>query len=133
MQLTYFIVKASQKGIMGHDFTQLVQVVTLFLLITCVVGVLARGATKAAVVRSVSLDDYLISISLVGSWNLAELGPSDDVQLFAIGQSVAVFVQTTNGFGSPLKASTPSQLETDLKVNASPLSCTNPLVLTFYS
>ncbi len=67
MQLTTFIVKASQKRTMNDNFTQLVQVVTLFLLVTCVIGVLARGATKAAVVRSASLDDYLISISLVGS------------------------------------------------------------------
>ena len=61
------------------------------------------------------------------------LSSSDDVQLFAIGQSVAVFVQTTNGFGIPLKASTPSQLETDLKVAASSLSFIDFLLLTLYS
>lgn len=52
---------------MGDDYTQVIQVVVWFLLITCVIGVTARGATKAAVVRSISLDDYLISISLVSS------------------------------------------------------------------
>ena len=52
---------------MGDDYTPVIQVIVLFLLITCIIGFTARGATKAAVVRSISLDDYLVSISLVSS------------------------------------------------------------------
>lgn len=51
----------------GHGST--VQVLTWFLIITAILGVGARGLTKAIIVRSVSLDDYLITVSLVCSWS----------------------------------------------------------------
>ena len=46
-----------------------VRVLTWFLVVTSILGVGARGLTKAVIVRSVSLDDYLITISLVCSWS----------------------------------------------------------------
>lgn len=45
-----------------------VQVLTWFLAVTAILGVGARGLTKAIIVRSVSLDDYLITVALVCSW-----------------------------------------------------------------
>ena len=42
-----------------------VQILTWFLVVTSILGVGARGLTKAVTVRSVSLDDYLIAVSLV--------------------------------------------------------------------
>ena len=41
------------------------KVMIFFLLITSILIVIARGATKAVIVRAVNLDDYLISLSLV--------------------------------------------------------------------
>ena len=43
------------------------KVMVFFLLITSILVVIARGITKAVVVRSISLDDYLISLSLVST------------------------------------------------------------------
>lgn len=51
----------------GDKHASAVQVLTWFLLVTSMLGVGARGITKAVIVRSVSLDDYLITISLVWS------------------------------------------------------------------
>ena len=45
-----------------------VQILTWFLVVTSILGVGARGLTKAVTIRSVSLDDYLIAVSLVCSW-----------------------------------------------------------------
>ena len=42
-----------------------VEILTIFLVITAILGVGARGLTKAILVRSVSLDDYLMTVSLV--------------------------------------------------------------------
>ena len=44
-----------------------VEIIAWFLVVTAILGVGARGLTKALLVRSVSLDDYLITISLVCS------------------------------------------------------------------
>ena len=41
------------------------KVITLFLLITSILVTAARGVTKAVIVRSTSIDDYLIGLSLV--------------------------------------------------------------------
>ena len=42
-----------------------VEILTWFLLVSAILGVGARGITKAILVRSVGLDDYLMTISLV--------------------------------------------------------------------
>lgn len=52
---------------MGDDLTPVIEVVTWFLLVTLLLSVIARGATKAVVVRSLTVDDYLISASTVRS------------------------------------------------------------------
>ena len=56
---------------MDDNLTPVVKIVTWFLLITSALSVAARGITKAAVVRSISLDDYLSSVSLVGPCQLS--------------------------------------------------------------
>ncbi|CAD6591805.1 MAG: hypothetical protein ASARMPREDX12_005417 [Alectoria sarmentosa] len=84
---------------MGNNLTPVIEIVTWFLLVTLVLSVIARGATKAVIVRSLGLDDYLISVAT----------------LFAIGQSVAVSVQTAHGYGKPAETLTSSQLDGDLK------------------
>lgn len=76
-----------------------VKVMTVFLLITSILVVIARGTTKAIIVGSTNLDDYLIALSL----------------LFNIGQSVAVFFQAKNGYGIPSKTLSPSSLSSELK------------------
>lgn len=53
---------------MGASHGSTVQIITWFLTITSILGVGARCLTKAILVRSVSLDDYLIILSLVCCW-----------------------------------------------------------------
>ena len=43
------------------------KVITLFLLVTSILVTTARGFTKAIIVRSISIDDYLIGLSLVNN------------------------------------------------------------------
>lgn len=86
---------------MGDDLTPVIEVVTWFLLVTLLLSVIARGATKAVVVRSLTVDDYLISAST----------------LFAVGQSIAVSIQTAHGYGKPAKTLASSQLDDDLKAD----------------
>lgn len=50
---------------MDTSVTPAVKVLTLFFLITSILVVIARGTTKAIIVRSTSLDDYLVALSLV--------------------------------------------------------------------
>lgn len=70
---------------MDTSITPAIKVMTIFLLITSILVVIARGTTKAVIVQSTNLDDYLIALSLI----------------FNVGQSVAVFVQAKNGYGMP--------------------------------
>lgn len=85
---------------MNTNFTPIVQIVTWFLLITCSLSIVARGVTKAASVRSITLDDYFISVS----W------------LFALVQSVIVSLQTLHGYGKPFASARPAEVEVDLKL-----------------
>lgn len=50
---------------MDTSITPAIKVMTFFLLITSILVVIARGTTKAVIVRSTNLDDYLIGLSLV--------------------------------------------------------------------
>lgn len=84
---------------MDDTHASTVRVLTWFLVITAILGVGARGLTKAIIVRSVSLDDYLITVSL----------------LFAIGQSIAVLVEAGHGYGSPSDPLSRSQVRANLK------------------
>ena len=56
---------------MDDNLTPVVKIVTWFLLNTSALNVAASGITKAAVVRSISLGDYLISVSLIGPCQLS--------------------------------------------------------------
>ncbi|CAD6588773.1 MAG: hypothetical protein ASARMPRED_003720 [Alectoria sarmentosa] len=94
---------------MDMSITPAIKVMTLFLLITSILVVIARGITKAVIVRSINLDDYLIALSLTSSL------PAAQIQLFNIGQSVAVFFQAENGYGMPSKTLSLSSLSSELK------------------
>ncbi|KAF6228270.1 hypothetical protein HO133_008000 [Letharia lupina] len=84
---------------MDTSITLAVKAMTVFLLITSILVVIARVITKAVIVRSTNLDDYLIALSF----------------LFNIGQSVAVFFQAEHGYGMPSKLLSPSSLSSELK------------------
>lgn len=58
-----------QHGNMNTNIKRATQVTTLFMLITSTLVVVARGITKAVIVRSSSNDDYLIALSLVSTIN----------------------------------------------------------------
>lgn len=103
---------------MGNQHGSAVQILTWFLVITLVLGVGARGLTKAIIVRSVSLDDYLITVSLVCSWSRPSRSHSPNgKQVFAIGQSVAVSVEAGHGYGSPSDPLNRFQTTSNLKVS----------------
>ena len=50
---------------MDTSITPAIKVMTFFLFITSTLIVVARATTKAVIVRSINIDDYLISLSLV--------------------------------------------------------------------
>ncbi len=50
---------------MSDDYTPTVRILTWFWFIAAVLGVATRGLTKAIIVRSLNVDDFLISLSLV--------------------------------------------------------------------
>lgn len=66
---------------MSTNFKPIMQIVTWFLLITCSLAIIARGVTKAAVVRSTSLDINFISVS----WARSSFASSIDASLLNIG------------------------------------------------
>lgn len=120
---------------MDASINPAIKVLTLFLLITSILVVIARGTTKAVIVRSTNLDDYLIASSLVSTnrnpycesrYSKPSLH-TPKTQLFNIGQSVAVFFQTKNGYGMPSNTLSLSSLSHELKVNA-----TTSLVQVFF-
>ena len=108
---------------MDTSITLTAKVMTIFLLVTSILVVIARGLTKAFISRSISLDDPLIALSLV-SKKRAHLQRRMEAlilhacyfQLFVIGQSVAVFLQTEHGYGMPYKTLESSSLSSELKV-----------------
>ena len=53
--------------VMQSGIQPTIKVMTLFLLITSVLVTVVRGITKAVIVRSMGLDDYLIALSLVSA------------------------------------------------------------------
>ena len=106
-----------------------VKIITVFLLTTSILVVIVRGTTKAVIVRSTSLDDYLIALSLVSTLPNPHCEPPDrqisilhtaPIQLFNIGQSVAVFFQVEHGYGMPSGNLSLSSLSSELKVRAMP-------------
>lgn len=103
---------------MGDTHALTVRVLTWFLLVTSILGVGARGLTKAVIVRSISLDDYLITVSLVRSRSSPSWFYSysaNGKQLFAIGQSIAISVEAGHGYGSPSVPLSRSQVTANLK------------------
>ena len=50
---------------MNTSITPAIKTMTWFLLIISILVVIARGITKAVIVGSTNLDDYLIALSLV--------------------------------------------------------------------
>ena len=54
-----------QTRITADNLAPLVDILTWFLLVTSITGVAVRGATKAAIIHIVGLDDALITIALV--------------------------------------------------------------------
>ena len=50
---------------MSDDYTLTVRTLTWFWFVAAVLGVATRGLTKAIIVRSLNVDDFLISVSLV--------------------------------------------------------------------
>ena len=51
--------------ISGDNETPLIQVITWFLLAISVLSIIARAFTKAAVIRYISVDDYLVPVAAV--------------------------------------------------------------------
>ena len=57
---------AQSLNVMGDELKHVIQVVAWFLLVTTVLGLIARMTAKLMTVRRADMDDYLIVISLVG-------------------------------------------------------------------
>ena len=65
---------AQSLNVMGDDLKHVIQVVAWFLLVTTVLGLIARMTAKLMTVRRADIDDYLIVISLVGGPSSFECG-----------------------------------------------------------
>lgn len=50
---------------MSDDYNPTVRILTWFWFVAAVLGVATRGLTKAIIVHSLNVDDFLISVSLV--------------------------------------------------------------------
>ena len=66
---------------MDTNIGRAAKVMTMFLLITSVLVTIARGVTKAIIVRSATLDDYLIALSLVSRTSKCSTNHEMGVQL----------------------------------------------------
>ena len=55
---------------MDNSIQPALKVMVFFLLVTSILAVTARGATKAVIVHSISDDDYFISLSLVSTTSI---------------------------------------------------------------
>ena len=97
--------------------TPLIQVITWFLLASAVVCTLFRAYTKWAVIRFIGLDDLFVSLSLVCSTIAADFS-SLLSQVFLIGESVAVTIQTTSGYGKSMAVLSRAQVNTVLQVRS---------------
>ncbi|KAF7932468.1 uncharacterized protein EAE98_003767 [Botrytis deweyae] len=94
-----FIMNRTQVFITDTNKTPLIELfVWVPLSISCL-GVAARLATKIAIFKKLHLQDHLVSISL----------------LLAIGQSIAVTIQCSNGYGQHLSTLSTSHQEGLLK------------------
>ena len=58
---------------MSGDYTPTVRTLTWFWFVAAVLGVATRGLTKAVIVRSLNVDDFLIAFSLVCTRKLCAL------------------------------------------------------------
>lgn len=83
----------------GHS--QVILVITWFLAVTLTLAYGARGITKAILVRSIGIDDYLVTLSFVSSFAEPHHDMTDRRQLLAIGQSVAVSVEAVDAYKQP--------------------------------
>ncbi|MCJ1361828.1 hypothetical protein MMC16_000928 [Acarospora aff. strigata] len=86
---------STQPLVTSDDQGTVVSVVTWFLLVATTLMVIVRVATKLAVARKISGDDYMIFAAL----------------LFSIAQSVAVSLQRVGGLGRHIVTLTSSELD----------------------
>ena len=108
--------------ITSDNLSPLILILTWF---WCIVSVLcfgARAATKIIFSRSLSIEDYSSSLSVVSPnlddrWNRHTLTQISFVKLFNIAQSVAVTIRTSNGLGKHVAALRPSQIVAYEKVS----------------
>ncbi|KAI1907712.1 hypothetical protein LOZ53_003376 [Ophidiomyces ophidiicola] len=91
----------AQNLITDTDKSALVDIFVWIFLVVAVLAVIASIATKLAIRRHLTTEDYIILASV----------------LLATGQSIAVGIQNTNGWGKYVDSLSKSQLETVLKAD----------------
>ena len=111
----------TQLLITNSDKTPLVEIFVWISFAILCFAVVARLTTKAATLRKLQLDDFLILFSLVS------LKPSEGyaienhidrlfLQFFSFGQSLAVAIQCRNGFGQFITTLSNEKVTAMLKV-----------------
>ena len=97
----------------------LVETLTLLFLSSAIICTLCRLYTKWAVITVASVDDYLVPVSTVRqssvSYRRQDALTRKPLKLFLIGQSVAVTVMASNGYGRPSAELSSAQMSTILK------------------
>jgi len=97
----------------SNNHGPLVSVVTWFLAITTFLAVLARVATRYAVIRQVRRDDVFIVVALVRASHHTSQGQTSLIsipQILGIGQSIATSIQASSGLGRHITTVSPGSL-----------------------
>lgn len=105
----------AQTLVTASNLTPVIQIVNWFLLTTSISGVIARGLTKANIIRSIDLDDALVSIALVRTT-----------------RAWAAPVKSRNAYNVIISSSSAlaNQLQSRYRL---PMALGNPLCLSAYS
>ncbi|KAK7398530.1 hypothetical protein QQX98_012078 [Neonectria punicea] len=90
---------STQRIITDTNKAPLVQVLTLMFLVIAVLACFVRSGTKVHMTKSLKADDFLALVAV----------------LFAVGQSIAVFVACENGLGKPFDTLSSSNIDTFFK------------------
>lgn len=92
---------APQRIVSPDDFSSIPSILSWFVAVAGVLSVVAKIATKLARTQVVVIDDILIIVSLVSNKLHISTGNSYIIicQVFSIGLTVSVAVESSNGLG----------------------------------
>lgn len=104
------------------NLTPVVQIITWMALATSVLAFSAHTGLKLYISNSLSLEITIGFFALVSS-SCGNGDRNNNSQLFCAAQSLAVSIQTANGFGKPLNSLSRDTVQSQFKVEAEYIYC----------